>query len=313
MHNMKITVIAFVSLIIIGFIPFRQHASIDIRANYFDVCQQFISADNWKRWQPEIHNGSDLAKQDKSVAGSSGFLINIPEQTFKVEIISANTFKVTRTQNHIDHEYFYTVIPGNKNNTTTVIVDAKNNVGKWLLSKFNSPESIMNIPQELKSFMENARLYYGFSINEKNIDESYLAVKKETILAKNKYPEMAKAAKELHSFIIQNNMRALPGLFSVGYPQKADSLQLLVGITVDKKLNSTGGSITFMHMPGGKVLVGDYTGKYGERQQLYNAMEKYLRDHTLQKQIAPFEKYLDNKTPTGNNDIVNMQLNYPVL
>ncbi len=309
---MKTTVIALVLLIIIGFIPFRQHASIDIRANYFDVCQQFISANNWKRWQPDIRNEYNLTKQDKSVADSSGFLINTPEQTLKVEIINANTFKVIRTLNHIDHEYFYTVIPGSKNNTTTVMVDVKNNVGKWFLLKLSSSGSILNIPEELKSFIENARLYYGFNIREKNVDESYLAVKKETIPAKNKYPDMAKAVKELHSFITQNNIQALPGLFSVGYPQKTDSLQLLVGITVDKKLNSTGG-ITFMHMPGGKVLVGDYKGKYSERQQLYNAMEKYMQDHALLKQIAPFERYLDNKPPASDDDIINMQLNYPVL
>lgn len=313
-YYMKIAVVVFVLLIIIGFIPFQQHANINIRSNYFDVCQQFISPDNWKHWQSDIRKGFDYDsdKQSKSVTYGLGFLINIPGQVFKVENISANTFKVTRTVNHIDHQYIYTVIPGIMGNNTTVIIDVKNNVGKWLFSKFDSSGNISDIPQELKSFMENAKLYYGFNINEKNIDERYLAVKKATIPTKNKYPEMMKATKELHNFIIQNNIKVLPGLFSVVYPQKTDSLQLLVGIPVDKQLNSTG-SIIFMHMPGGKVLVGDYRGKYSERQQLYNAMEKYLHDHTLQKQVAPFEKYLDNKIPTGDNDMVNMQLNYPVL
>ena len=68
-----------------------------------------------------------------------------------------------------------------------------------------------------------------------------------------------------------------------------------------------------MHMPGGKVVVGDYHGKYSERQKVYTAMEKYIQDHALQKQVAPFERYLDNKVPAGDNDMVNMQVNYPVL
>ncbi|MBB6128660.1 GyrI-like domain-containing protein [Mucilaginibacter lappiensis] len=309
---MKITLIVIVLLIIAAFIPFQQHASINIRANYFEVCQQLASADNWKRWQPDIRKGFDLTKQYKPTTNSSGFLINIPEQAFKVENISANTFKVTKTLNHIDREYFYTVIPGITGNNATVVIDAKNNMGKWLFLKFSSSGSILDIPEELKSFMEDAKQYYGFNISEKNVEERYLAVKKETILAINKYPAMAKAAKELHGFITQNNMQTLPGLFSVGYPQKPDSLQLLVGITVDKQLKSTG-NITFMRMPGSKVLVGDYKGKYRERQQLYDAMEKYMHDHALQKQVAPIERYLDNKPPTGDDDIINMQVNYPVL
>jgi effector-binding domain-containing protein len=309
---MKITFAVLVLLIIAAFIPFQQHASINIRSNYFDVCQQLRSADNWKRWQPDIRSQFDKTGQGKLTTDSSGFLINIPDQVFKVENINANTFKVTRTLNHIDHPYFYTVNPGIAHDNTTVIIDVKNNVGKWLFSQFASSGDMLHLPGELKNFMENAKLYYGFNINEKDFDASSMAVKKETIAAKNKYTGMAKAVKDLHDFLNQNGIPSLSGLSGVCYPQKNDSLQILIGMPVNKALNSTG-DITFMQMPGGKWLTGDYKGKYSGRQQLYNAMEKYMQDHSLSKQMAPIERYLDNKPPASDDDIVNMQVNCPVL
>ncbi|MBB6110235.1 effector-binding domain-containing protein [Mucilaginibacter lappiensis] len=309
---MKITLIVIVLLILAAFIPFQQHASINIRANYFEVCQQLASADNWKRWQPDIRKGFDLTKQYKPTTNSSGFLINIPGQTFKVESISANTFKVIRTVNYLDHECFYTVVPGDASNTSTVIIDTKNNVGKWLFSKFDSSGSILDVPRQLKSFMEDAKQYYGFNISEKSVAESYLVVKKEIISTQDKYQAIVKAVRELHSYINQNNIKPIQALSGAYYPQRSDSLQIMVGIPVNKQLNSTG-DITFMHMPGGKWLVGDYKGKYSGRQQLYKAMEKYMQDHALLKQIAPFERYLDNKPPASDDDVINMQVNYPVL
>jgi len=307
---MKITFAVLVLLIIAAFIPFQQHASISIRANYFEVCQQLISADNWKRWQPDIRNALANSKQDKLSTDGRAFLISIPGQSFKVESMSANTFNVTRTQNHM--EYHYTVIPEVANNHTTIVVDVKNNAGKWLLSKLDSSGNILDDLKLLKGFMENAKLYYGFNINEKNVDETYLAIKKETILTRNKYAEIARAAKDVRDFIAQNNLQARQSLAGAYYPKKTDSVQILIGIPVTKQLNSNG-DITFMHMPGGKWLVGDYKGKYSGRQQLYNAMEKYMQDHSLLKQIAPFERYLDNKPPASDDDIINMQVNYPVL
>ncbi|SDP99216.1 effector-binding domain-containing protein [Mucilaginibacter sp. OK268] len=309
---MKITFAVLVLLIIAAFIPFHQHASINIRANYFEVSQQLISADNWKRWQPDIRNELTNAKQDKLSADASAFLISIPGQSFKVESMSANTFNVTRTQNHMEHLYQYTVMPDVANNHATIAVDVKNNVGKWLLSKLDSSGNILDDLRSLKGFMENAKQYYGFNINEKNVDETYLVIKKETILTRNKYAEIARAAKDVRDFIAQNNLQVRQSLAGAYYPKKTDSLQILIGIPVNKQVNSTGG-ITFMHMPGGKWLVGDYKGKYSGRQQLYNAMEKYMQDHALLKQIAPFERYLDNKPPASDDDIINMQVNYPVL
>jgi len=309
---MKITFAVLVLLIIAAFIPFQQHASISIRANYFEVCQQLISADNWKRWQPDIRNALANSKQDKLSTDGRAFLISIPGQSFKVESMSANTFNVTRTQNHMEHQYHYTVIPEVANNHTTIVVDVKNNAGKWLLSKLDSSGNILDDLKLLKRFMENAKLYYGFNINEKNVDETYLAIKKKTILTRNKYAEIARAAKDVRDFIAQNNLQARQSLAGAYYPKKTDSVQILIGIPVTKQLNSNG-DITFMHMPGGKWLVGDYKGKYSGRQQLYNAMEKYMQDHSLLKQIAPFERYLDNKPPASDDDIINMQVNYPVL
>jgi effector-binding domain-containing protein len=307
---MKKGIIVLVVLILVGFIPFQQRRTVSIKSNYFDVCQQLIAAGNWKRWVPEI--SSKAVTQIQTDTFNSGFLITTPNQAFKVKSISGNTYNVVRTLNHIDYHYTYTVVPAIKGNNTAVVIDAKTNVFKWLVSQIEQSAEPDALVLNLKSFMEDAKRYYGFTINEKNVAESYIAVKKETIATKNKYPEINKAVKGLNSFIEQNNIKAIQPIYGSYYPYKADSLQILIGIPVNKQLNPTT-AVSFMRMPGGKVVVGDYQGKYGERQKVYAATEKYIQDHFLQKQIAPFERYLDNKVPANDSDIVNMQINYPVL
>jgi effector-binding domain-containing protein len=307
---MKKAIIALVLLIVIGFIPIQQHNSVSIRSNYFDVCQQLMQADNWKRWEPEINGNA--ADQVHTQHFGSAFLIETPDQLFNITSISANTFKVIVTRNHVGHHYFYTVAPGIKNNDATVIIDAKTNVFKWLIAQFQPSAQPAALMLSLKSFMENPKQYYGFNISEKNVTESYFAVKKETISTKHKFPEIRKAAEELNTFIGENNIKAIQPVSGSYYPHKVDSLQILIGIPVNKQISSTS-DITFMRMPGGKVIVGDYAGKYNERQKIYTAMEKYMQDHSLLKQVAPFERYLNNKVPESDTDIVNMQVNYPVL
>jgi effector-binding domain-containing protein len=285
---MKKAVIVFILLIIIGFIPFQQHSSVNIKSNYLDVCQQ-------------LAGGNQTQTQKFNMGGD-----------FNITSISPNVFKATTNGSYINHYCFYTVVPEIKSNYTTVAIDAPTNVFKWLISQVQPSVKPAALITSLKTFMENARLYYGFNINEKDVAENYIAVKQETILTKNKFPEINKAVKDLNTFIAQNNARAIHALSCSYYPHRADSVQVLVGIPVNKQLKPTR-DITCMRMPGGKMLVGDFNGRYIDRQKLYNAMEKYIQDHSLAKQIAPFERYLDNRIPASDSDSVNMQINYPVL
>lgn len=304
---MKKALITLVILIIIGFIPFQHQGNITLKANYFDVCQQLRLPANWLKWEPES-SVSLLNRKPQSTVAAVGFLIHTPDYIFNVTNISANVVKVIVTANYINYEQFYTVVPGLKNNITAVVIDYKINAFKWLFSQFQKRTPI----NDLKVFMENAQLYYGFTIKEIQTDEVYMVVKKETVLAKNRYSVISKAAKNLNSFIAQNHLKATQELSGSYYPQKNDSLQILIGMPVNKP-GIPANDVIFMRMPGGKVVVGSYKGKYSERQKIYTSMEKYIQDHYLQKQVAPFETYLNNRLPANDNDVVDMQINYPVL
>ncbi|WP_184545425.1 GyrI-like domain-containing protein [Mucilaginibacter sp. FT3.2] len=307
---MKKAIIAVIVLIVIGFIPFQQKSIVNIKAGYFDVCQQLLLAGNWIKWQPDINNTPP--QQVKTDNIHSGFLITIPNQVFKMVSGSANTFDINTTITGVNYHYLYTVVPRDIYNNGAVIITANTNLFKWLITKFKPNEKPDGLIQNLKAFMENAKLYYGFTIKEKNVAETYMAVKKETILLAGKYPQIGKAFNDLNSFIAQKNIKATQPISGTYYLRGKDSIQMLIGISINKEINS-GNGIAIMRMPAGKVVIGDYKGKYGERQKIYNAMEKYIQDNFLAKQVAPYERYLDNKLPAGDNDTVNMQVNYPVL
>jgi len=101
--------------------------------------------------------------------------------------------------------------------------------------------------------------------------------------------------------------------FSVSYiPLQGDSLQLTVGIPVDK-IASPMDSISCLSLPAtGRVLVGNYEGKFSDRKKIYNAMTKYLTDHHLSIPAESFERYLNDSLPTSDSSEIKMELNYPV-
>ncbi|GAA3987312.1 GyrI-like domain-containing protein [Mucilaginibacter dorajii] len=307
---MKKAIIVSVILVTAGLIPFSLQSSINIKAKYFDVCQQFAPSVGSSRWKEIL----GLPEEQWQINNTSlGFSVHNTKQDIKVRAITANAFEVINNQHHISYRYLYTVIPGVTNaNTSTVIINHNTNGLKWLISQFSSSVSPSYLILCLKGFMENSKLYYGFAIKETTITARYMAVKKATIIAQNKYHQTAEAAQIVNNFINQNKLKAIAPLSASYYPYKTDSLQILVGLPVNKALTSTGG-ITFMQFHAGKMLVGNFKGRYADRHKIYAAMERYMDDHGLLKQIAPFETYLNNKIPTGDSDMVNMQLSYPVI
>jgi effector-binding domain-containing protein len=88
-------------------------------------------------------------------------------------------------------------------------------------------------------------------------------------------------------------------------------LELILGIPVNKFVKSSE-DVKCVHIPKGRMLTGEYEGRFGERQKIYETFGKYARDHYLENVGAPFETYLNNKLPVSDSDIVHFKLYYPI-
>ena len=94
-------------------------------------------------------------------------------------------------------------------------------------------------------------------------------------------------------------------------PKSGDSLQMLVGIPVNKAIPA-GNGFLYMYMPPTRVLIADFKGKYREKKKVYTAMAKYVQDKFVTTKIAPFEVFT-NKLPATADDVVEFRLTYPIL
>lgn len=310
---MKKVILLLTIVIIIAFVPFKKQININIKAPFYDVCQQLLKVDNWKKWQPDIHKNIITSPALISIKTSkNGFLITSPQQTFNIKYTSVNVFNVDRIIHHVNYKFNYVINPSLSNTNTTIIVSYKINLFKLLVAGLSINDNL-NPVIDLKKFMEDPMLYYGFNIYEKQVPESHLLVKSKTVLVKNdRYVVMKNLVDELRGYAEKNNLATIQPVTAEYINKQPDSLQIVIGMPVNQKVKSTN-NIIYMHMPAGKVIIGVYKGKYAERQKIYTGMEKYIQNFGLQKQVLPLEKYTDNKLPSSDTDIVNMQIYYPVL
>jgi effector-binding domain-containing protein len=89
-----------------------------------------------------------------------------------------------------------------------------------------------------------------------------------------------------------------------------DSVQVKVGLFINKEVKS-GNGIEFTRMPkGGPLYAAKFKGEFSKRGEAYEALKQYFADHSHQMVLLPFETYLDNKLPVSDNDTINIQVNF---
>ena len=84
------------------------------------------------------------------------------------------------------------------------------------------------------------------------------------------------------------------------------------GIPVNKTVAPVKGIQCLSLTPKGRVLVGDYEGKFSEWNVIYHSMTKYLTDHTLSIPTESFERYSNDSIPRSDSSDIRIELDYPV-
>lgn len=293
-----------------GFIPVTKSESFKINAAYYNVYRQFISPKNWLNWQHELKETANT-NQIKIDSNKTGFLVTAPSLSLSLQNAGLGNFFITKTQNSKTSSFNCILSPENTTNKTAATVIFKTNIFGILLAAIANNGSQSPLA-ELKTYIENTRLYYGFTIKKELTSEKLIAVRKGAFLNTGLYQNANRMLDELKCFIANNNLKIIASLQMQYVTVKKDSTQIMLGLPVNKKI-PVNNDVEYMTMPKGKILVGNFSGVYKNKEKIYDAMRRYMADNYVHAMIQPFERFDSNKLPASDTDVVNMQLVIPYM
>jgi len=302
--------ILLLAVLAFAVIPVNQQKTIRVKASFFNVYQQLAAAGNWAKWRTDLRRArlSDSSKI-LSTRNTNGFKISHGDLKLNVQV-HGYTFVVDEENKKNEYNYSYTVLPGKYPNATSITVMQKTGILNYLLhlhAKKPFNETHIN---DLKSFMENPDLYYGYKIIKKRVTDTNIVVLRRAVLSKNKFIEAAKMLADLKHFLSLHHLTQTQPLMAQFFNKANDSSQVNIGLPVDRKIK-TRYPISFMAMPPtGYLYTAKFSGKFIDRLKAYAAVKRYFNDREMPIPILPFETYLDNKLPATDSDKINIQINF---
>ena len=298
-------------VLILGFIRITQTEKLEINASYYNVYQYISNARNWIKWEPDLKNAANRQKL-KIDTGKTGFRITAPSIGVNLENVDLNDFAVVKTGNGKVYNCNYILMPQIKTNKTIVITIHKISLIEYIYSYFNHNESKGGAIMALKNYMEDPMLYYGFMIQKAQTPKKLYLVKQSLFGANDSYLQMHTMLTQLNNFVLKEKLKIVYPLQLQYSLRREDSVHLLVGLPVDKKVKVSN-NIEYMTLPKGKVLVGYYKGTYKNKKKLYDAMHLYMNDNYIQQMVLPYEIFKNNELPGSDSTVVDMQVVIPYM
>jgi effector-binding domain-containing protein len=298
----------FIVIISIGFIPFNQQILIKIDASYFNCYQKLFNVDGWQSWYPDAKNKKTAITLINS---QNVFEFTFPGETVLVKKENGNTLSIKKVINKKHINYFYSLIPDTNPLKASVIVTFKINLINYLIPSLRNSRVAETNVNCFKSYMEDAKQYYGFDIKTQFTADENTVVKSKTVSSKEAYSAVKQMQTELHNYVKLKHLERIGRVILQFIPKPNDSVQLLMGIPVNKKTVAENGFL-YMYVPATKTVIADYSGKHQDRKEIYTALQKYLQDKYLHTKIPAFETY-EGKMPLDGSDEVSFKLYCPVF
>jgi effector-binding domain-containing protein len=278
--------LAILFLIVSFFIPMKLTRQIAV-ANTWQNVETTLQPQNLSKWSPA-------------------------EKNLHITQVSYLLYQLEGTKD--DHtDVFGLMITPNAGKAETqagIVYSRITNLFYKLFPFLEKPSFATTITTELKSYLEDNRRFYGFSIELKAATDTLFVTKRQDLPAAALFTALPGMQQELEAYAKQNNCRILAKNMSftaLGH----DSLSVMVGLNIDKII--AGDYIyNFRQLPGRAALAtGYYTGPFRNRTAVYQAMEKYLKDHQLAKRALPYETY-SSPFPEADTSTIQIALSYPV-
>ena len=303
--------ILIIGLGIISFYPVTQNSTVEIDATFDNTVLQVMHVENWKNWFPEIkeaYRKNPLSYRMETDSSKKVFTILIPGRKFIIHAISPVSYKVNEIRDDLENNFAFTLFPVSTHSISLHLVEKRPLLGK-LMGGDNRPVSPL---AGLKSYLEDPKQLYGYDIEVSKIRDPLIASLHFITRKKDLFEDIKNSYLSLTRYVAENHLVKM-GHLSISYaPGRQDSLSVTVGIPVNLH-GAPDNRIKCLTLPvGGKVLTGIYTGKFSQRDKVYDAMSRYLTDHTFAIPAESFERYLNDSIPRSDSDVIRIELNYPI-
>ncbi len=306
-----VALLLIICIVVICVYPVTQNSTINVSASFENTVVQVVHIENWKNWYPEIkkayQNNPSEYRLIKDTSKKTDTIF-IPGKKIVIHTVAPMSYEIRELSGSKVNSFAFSVYPSSLPRKMNVFIAQKRPFIATLFNKKNNETTLYG----LKNYLEDPKELYGFDIKMAEIRDPTIASTVFKIPKKEVFTKIRQADTLLNHYIDQKNL-IKTGHISISYiPLMGDSMQVTVGIPVNGSADSIK-NVKCLSLPvKGRVLVGVYTGKFSRRERIYQAMTKYLTDHTLSIPAESFERYLNDSIPTSDSSEIKIELNYPV-
>lgn len=309
----KIAAALIISAVIISlfFIRVTQQTEAAIKAPILTLYSFLASPTEWQKWRVDLR---EATQQDSSKIttqkGNGSFTISYQGKPLNVNY-AANSFSVSDRLNGKANDYHYTLLSSKLNDTTIVVVSKQVSVIGYLFGNGQDKVLADTHVADLKNFMETDSLRYGFTIYKTRIINSNLIEIRRQVLKKDQFTAVNDILKSLELFIASHHLiREQQPPLAEFRPNGPDSVMVRAGLAVNRSIVPEG-EVNVVHMPkGSPFFTIHFNGRFNNRREAYQALNRYFSDHGYQQPVPPYEAYLNDKLPKTDTDKIEMLLNY---
>lgn len=293
-----------------AFIPFKQEDTLKLNAPFLKTYNDLLHAGNWVKWLPLLLHDNAAANgkivssgsQNKFSIRSGGAVVNVESK--------GGTFYISEDSSGKVKHYEYTLMPAKNLNITLLTVAKKGTFWNYLSSLSGPGLAAEAHATAFKNYLETDSLYYGEHIYKTRVPEKNLVVIKRSVVKSQQFAQAQLMLKALKQYVKQNGALQKAPVIAQFWNKTADSVQINIGLFVDKRLKAMG-EISVVTMPyGGPLYYVKYNGPFKNRLKVYTGVEQYFKDRMYQQAIQPFETYLNDQLPASENDTVRIEVNF---
>jgi effector-binding domain-containing protein len=235
---------------------------------------------------------------------------------YQFHVINTNPAGVTVNAEQANIQSVYIIstypdsIPSNTHIKWTTLISGFDWLKEKLFFPDDNPESRL---EELKTYFETTKEFYGFDINMEKAKDTLVLTKDVMVKKTELVTRLGQLFTELEDYAGKSGLRVNIDSCRMAtfYDETKDSIHIAAGIPVSSRISLAEDGIRLLEMPQkGKILVGKYQGPYRDIPRLYGAMRKYIFDKKLKPVGAPYEKFLSSPRDSLNMII---ELHIPVL
>jgi effector-binding domain-containing protein len=298
----------FICVLLFAPITFGIKRQISISIPVMRVAVQVSDLKNWPHWDNALKDSGGVPIKMSPATNVVGAWLQTNDRRLDVTQYTPSFVVVQETKGSstVYHEVF---VKADSNVNKTIVVWIDNfSLLTWLREEIFPVHHTEENLQHLKNYLEDPKQYYGFDIHVGKVIDTLLLSKLDVCLKTQRNQLMASLYQQIFDYAKACNI-TLPA----NTPRMAnfvelgkDSLKILVGVPVNKKVPSAKG-VTFLEMPTlGKAAIAHYSGDYKGIKKLYTAMSQYMFDNHLQQVAAPYERYLTD--PRTSQDSLQMKI-----